>query len=379
MGVVQEGARNLARVVSFHISADLSQVATDPDVLIRWLWLPDLGIPGVLVPMGPGHWGPESEEWVFHLDYGPDDGRALDDESVLADLRTGLGLSEEDLTVHMISRWTLEGVVADRYRVRRVLVAGDAAHRHPPTGGLGLTSAMHDVQNLTWKLAAVLNGHADDALLDTYEAERRPVDATNVQRSLENAMNHIAINALFGGGPEADEEDNWRQARRLWSDDPADADFRRTFLAAVAAQSMEFNELREAGRPRQPSRGPDPFWTWACRWLRAAYGQRAIEIAKGVNPVDRMTCGTKRIAASVARAVWISPRSLIHSLCQPRSVSSSRTVCLACGSSPERNAVGVWVSVAGAVITGKSMVLRVLTTRVSGSACWSCSARLEPG
>ncbi|MEV6209103.1 FAD-dependent monooxygenase [Kitasatospora sp. NPDC051914] len=243
LGTVQEGVRDLARVVSFHISADLSRWARDPEVLIRWLWLPDLGIPGVLVPMGPDHWGPESEEWVFHLNYGPDDGRALDDESVLADLRTGLGLNEEDVTVHMISRWTLEGVVADRYRVGRVLIAGDAAHRHPPTGGLGLTSAMHDVQNLTWKLAAVLNGHAGDALLDTYEAERRPADATNVRRSLENAMNHIAINALFGGGPGAGEEENWRQARRLWSEDPADVDFRRTFLAAVAAQSMEFNEL----------------------------------------------------------------------------------------------------------------------------------------
>jgi 2,4-dichlorophenol 6-monooxygenase len=81
------------------------------------------------------------------------------------------------------------------------------------------------------------------ALLDTYEAERRSVDATNVQRSLENAMNHIAINALLGGGPEAGKEENWRQARRLWSEDPAATDFRRTFLAAVAAQSMEFNEL----------------------------------------------------------------------------------------------------------------------------------------
>jgi 2,4-dichlorophenol 6-monooxygenase len=133
-------------------------------------------------------------------------------------------------------------VIADRFRVGRVLIAGDAAHRHPPTGGLGLTSAMHDVQNLTWKLAAMLNGHAGDALLDTYEAERRPVDATNVRRSVENAVNHIAINA-HGGGPHAGEEENWRQARRLWSEDPADIEFRHTFLATVAAQSMEFDEL----------------------------------------------------------------------------------------------------------------------------------------
>ncbi|MGI8332142.1 FAD-dependent monooxygenase [Actinomadura scrupuli] len=243
VGIVQEGVRDLGRVVSFHLSADLSRWARDPEVLIRWLWLPSLGIPGVLVPMGPDHWGPESEEWVFHLNYGPEDHHALDDDAVLADMRTALGMTGEQPTVHMISRWSLEGLVADRYRVGRVLIAGDAAHRHPPTGGLGLTSAMHDVQNLTWKVAAVLGGHAGDALLDTYEAERRPVDATNVQRSLENAVNHIAISALFGGGPEAGEEENRRQARRLWSEDPADAGFRRTFLATVAAQSMEFDEL----------------------------------------------------------------------------------------------------------------------------------------
>lgn len=243
VGIAQEGVRNLARVVSFHVSAGLSRWAGDPDVLIRWLWLPNLGMPGVLVPMGPDRWGADSEEWVFHLNYGPDDDRALDDESVLADMHAALGLTGQQVIVHMISRWSFEGLVADRYRSGRILIAGDAAHRHPPTGGLGLTSAMHDVQNLTWKVAAVLNGHAGEALLDSYEAERRPVDAMNVQRSLENAMNHLAINAHFGGGPQATEEENWRQARRLWSEDPADADVRRDFLAAVATQSMEFNEL----------------------------------------------------------------------------------------------------------------------------------------
>ncbi|WP_042366465.1 FAD-dependent monooxygenase [Streptacidiphilus neutrinimicus] len=302
--IAQEGVRDLARVVSCHLSADLSRAAGDPDVLIRWLWLPDLGIPGVLVPMGPDHWGPDSEEWVFHLNYGAEDTRALDDASVLADLRKALGLTEDQVTVHMISRWSLEGVVADGFRRGRVLIAGDAAHRHPPTGGLGLTSAMHDVQNLVWKLAAVLNGHAGDALLDTYEAERRPVDATNVQRSLENAMNHIAVNALFGGGPQADTEENWKQARRLWSEDPADAAFRRAFLAAVAAQSMEFNELgiefgyiydSAAVVPdgTRPPDNPDPvrIYTPAARpghplphaWLEDLDGQR-IALARLVRP-----------------------------------------------------------------------------------------------
>ncbi len=67
--------------------------------------------------------------------------------------------------------------LADRYRVGRVFLVGDAAHIHPPTGGQGLNTSIQDAYNLGWKLAAVLNG-APDALLDTYEEERRPIAAS---------------------------------------------------------------------------------------------------------------------------------------------------------------------------------------------------------
>ena len=59
--------------------------------------------------------------------------------------------------------------VADAYRVNHVFVAGDAAHVHPPSGGQGLNTGVQDAQNLGWKLAAVLQGAAPHALLDTYE------------------------------------------------------------------------------------------------------------------------------------------------------------------------------------------------------------------
>jgi len=64
--------------------------------------------------------------------------------------------------------------LADAFRAGRVFLAGDAAHVHPPTGGQGLNTGVQDAYNLGWKLAAVLAG-APAALLDTYEAERRPV------------------------------------------------------------------------------------------------------------------------------------------------------------------------------------------------------------
>ncbi|MFI6346446.1 FAD-dependent monooxygenase [Streptomyces sp. NPDC050560] len=74
-----------------------------------------------------------------------------------------------------LDRWELTSWVARSYRDRRVLLAGDAAHVTPPAGGLGGNTGIQDAHNLAWKLAAVLGGRAGGGLLDTYEAERRPV------------------------------------------------------------------------------------------------------------------------------------------------------------------------------------------------------------
>jgi 2-polyprenyl-6-methoxyphenol hydroxylase-like FAD-dependent oxidoreductase len=78
--------------------------------------------------------------------------------------------------VHWRSDYAMSARLAERYRVGRIFLAGDAAHVHPPTGGQGLNTSVQDAWNLGWKLAAVLHG-ADAALLDTYEAERREVAA----------------------------------------------------------------------------------------------------------------------------------------------------------------------------------------------------------
>src|SRR5690606_10983936 len=82
-----------------------------------------------------------------------------------------------DIVVHAVS-WTsvysMNARLAERYRVGRVFLAGDAAHIHPPTGGQGLNTSVQDAYNLGWKLGAVLRG-ASEALLDSYELERRPV------------------------------------------------------------------------------------------------------------------------------------------------------------------------------------------------------------
>jgi 2,4-dichlorophenol 6-monooxygenase len=243
VGIRYEGKGVLASEASVHISADLSGIARDPHVLIRWIWCPAIGRMAVLVPMGPMRWGPDSEEWVFHLTYHGDELRTLTDTQIEADMRLALGLQEVPFTIHKLTRWTLEGVLADRFRVGRVFVAGDAAHRHPPTGGLGLTSAIQDVHNLCWKLALVLTERATESLLETYETERRPVDARNVQRSLENAATHLEMGPAFGLDPRAGIEANWVEMRRIWSGKPEDAGRRRTALRTIRRATMESNEL----------------------------------------------------------------------------------------------------------------------------------------
>ena len=85
-----------------------------------------------------------------------------------------------DFGVHSprwLSRFGDATRLAERYRVGRVLLAGDAAHIHPPTGGQGLNLGVQDAFNLGWKLAAQVRGWAPETLLDTYQAERHPVAA----------------------------------------------------------------------------------------------------------------------------------------------------------------------------------------------------------
>jgi 2,4-dichlorophenol 6-monooxygenase len=235
IGVTHGGLGHVTETATMHVSADFSQLAQDDDVLIRWLLSPQTGVMVVMVPMGPDRWGPASEEWVIHINYPVDDPRAQSDAQVEADVRASLGISDMPLKIHKITRWSVEAVIADRYSEGRVFLVGDAAHRHPPTGGLGLTSGIQDVHNLTWKLAAVLHGHAAPALLESYEPERRPSLERNAQRSLENA---IAV----GVSHENSEQQNLANLRRLWSGKPEDAEHRGAALRAIRAQSMEFDE-----------------------------------------------------------------------------------------------------------------------------------------
>jgi 2-polyprenyl-6-methoxyphenol hydroxylase-like FAD-dependent oxidoreductase len=107
---------------------------------------------------------------------------SLSEAECLELVKSGLGV-DTPVVIDSIQKWECMADVADRFRDGRVFLAGDSAHLMPPYGGFGGNTGIQDAQNLAWKLALVLKGVAGDALLDTYEAERRPVAAMTAEQA----------------------------------------------------------------------------------------------------------------------------------------------------------------------------------------------------
>jgi hypothetical protein len=91
-----------------------------------------------------------------------------------------------------VARWRASSDVARRYSEGRIFLAGDAAHVMPPNGGFGGNTGIQDAHDIAWKLAYVLNDVADPALLDTYEAERRPVGVLTVEQAYSRYVTRTA-------------------------------------------------------------------------------------------------------------------------------------------------------------------------------------------
>ncbi len=126
---------------------------------------------------------------------------ARDEPPTLDELRAAvLRVAGTDYGMHTalwITRYGNAALLADRYREKRLLLAGDSAHLFPPLGGQGLNLGLQDATNLAWKLAAVVRGWAPDTLLDTYQAERQPLGAEVVDDTL--AQMALVANATREG------------------------------------------------------------------------------------------------------------------------------------------------------------------------------------
>jgi 2-polyprenyl-6-methoxyphenol hydroxylase-like FAD-dependent oxidoreductase len=187
----------------------------------------------VIAPRGIG------DRWSLNREWQPGRERLVDaDPATVATLiETATGVTGLPHRVEQRTSFSFAAQLADRYRAGRCFLAGDAAHRMTPRGGTGMNTGLQDAHDLGWKLGWVLRGRARPGLLDSYEAERRPVGQHNVTRSAdpggaqetwEQALVHdlagrVAHHPLPGGssldllGDEltllvADDADGWASA-----------------------------------------------------------------------------------------------------------------------------------------------------------------------
>jgi 4-hydroxyisophthalate hydroxylase len=189
-----DGARSIIRE-----AAEISQTRSDHDRLMVLLVFrsPELHellerYPGkqfycILHPELEGYWlffgrVDLGTTWFFHAPVPMNTTRDNFDFKAYVQRAAG---AEFDLDLEYVGFWDLRFAVADRYRNGRAFIAGDAAHSHPPYGGYGVNTGFEDARNLAWKLAARLEGWGGAVLLDSYQAERRPVFESTARDFIE--------------------------------------------------------------------------------------------------------------------------------------------------------------------------------------------------
>ena len=178
LGIAMVGPDHLDEQLTVLFEAPLAAVARDHRHGISFIRHQEAG--GVLVPNGAG------DRWLYARGWDPSHERLEDyTEARLTGLIRTAGVA--DLPVRPVAKgaFSFAAQVADRYRQGRAFLVGDAAQRMTPRGGMGMSTAVAEAHDLAWKLAWVQQGGAGPALLDTYEAEWRPVGIRRTTRSAQ--------------------------------------------------------------------------------------------------------------------------------------------------------------------------------------------------
>jgi 2-polyprenyl-6-methoxyphenol hydroxylase-like FAD-dependent oxidoreductase len=183
LGIDLAGRGSFARCVTIYFRADMRELIGDRNWSVVYVNHPELlgffrfsitGDSGFLAVFSTRN--PDGSRDTHVAD-------DLDEAGCIEMVHKALGREDIAVVIETVQQWTAAATTAESFRSGRVFLAGDAAHAMPPTGGFGGNTGVADAHNLAWKLALVLRGAADPALLDTYDLERRPISRMVVEQA----------------------------------------------------------------------------------------------------------------------------------------------------------------------------------------------------
>lgn len=234
-----EGQMGLGAAVNCWLEVDLTKYTAHRPGVLYWMTQP-----GNNYWVGSGTWicvRPWTE-WVLLFMYDPSEGDPdLSEAAVIERARATIGDPDLPIKVKAVSKWSINHVCANTMRKGRVMIAGNAAHRHPPANGLGTNTCVQDAFNLCWKLAMVLKGQAGEDLLDTYSSERTAVARQVVDRAMKSVQDMLPISEALGFKPGQNAQEGWANVDELFSDTEHGRSRRKALAAAVELQNYQFN------------------------------------------------------------------------------------------------------------------------------------------
>ena len=177
-----EGKMGVGGSMNILFKADLSKYVAHRPSVLYWVMQPGADVGGI--GMGLVRMIRPWNEWLIVWGYDINEPAPEVDEAFATGVARQL-VGDPDLEIELLSAntWTVNDAYATDMQKGRVFIMGDAAHRHPPSNGLGSNTSIQDAFNLAWKLAAVVKGQAGTALLDSYTAERAPIAKQIVTRA----------------------------------------------------------------------------------------------------------------------------------------------------------------------------------------------------
>lgn len=198
LGIEMIGPDVLGTLANYYYWAETSHIPQAHRAFIYIVQPSDPSVPSARIAPS----GPSADRWLWIHPLKSPDEPLLTEEEVIAHTRVHWGIPDLEVKLINTMRWRMSAQIPETFRRGRVFLCGDAAHRFPPAGGMGLNSGLQDAVNLGWKLAFVVQGQAGDSLLDTYEPERRLIAESNNEWSQGNAARLPRVEDVFRGDDE---------------------------------------------------------------------------------------------------------------------------------------------------------------------------------